>query len=65
MNEMVGEAASTSTYTINPSISIALQRPDPESHIGKFSFSQALDFSNGEKLDDLDHIMTTEYQNQF
>lgn len=65
MNEMVEQAASTSTYTINPNLSIALQRPDPESHIGKFSFSQALDFSNDKKLDELDGIMTKEYQNQF
>lgn len=39
MNDMVDQAASTSTYTMNPKLSIALQRPDPQSHIGKFSFS--------------------------
>jgi hypothetical protein len=39
MNDMVEQVAATSTYTMNPTVSIALQRPDPQSHIGKFSFS--------------------------
>jgi hypothetical protein len=45
-------------------LSIALQRPDPVTHIGKFSFSEALDFSEGKNLDELDHAMTEEYKNQ-
>ena len=65
MNDLVKQAAQTSTYTIDPTVSIALQRPDPDTKIGKFSFSQALDYSEGKKLDELDKTMTLEYQNQF
>jgi hypothetical protein len=64
MNDLVKNAAATSLYSMDPRMSIALQRPDPETKIGKFSFSQALDFSEGKNLDELDKVMTNEYQNQ-
>ena len=47
MNDLVQKTSDS--FKINPTF--VIEKPDPNSRIGKFSFSQAMDFAEDKNLD--------------